>query len=680
MGIAPMHSRSSIGNDPALLLRLARDELQGRLRAGEPCTAETLLSEYPTLGSDPHLAVELIIAEFIIRRELGERPDPDALYARFPHWRDELQRQLELSTLRTAGEPSAGSAATETVPQIEPSPVGCPDQPIPELGPHEVREELGRGAMGVVYRAWDSVLKRPVALKKLVAGVLAGSESIHRFYREAQAAARLHHPNIVPIHGMGLHEGQHSFTMELVTGGSLADHMDRFSDPKAAVALMEKVARALHAAHQKGIVHRDLKPANILLDEHGEPMVSDFGLAKFPDAEADLTQPGRILGTPAYMSPEQAAGHSWKVTEASDVWALGVILYELLAGRRPFTGAKGEELAQQVITADPPSLRLIKPILDRDLEDIVLKCLRKEPTERYWSIGALADDLARWLRGETPRWYARSRLLHLVSVSRGRIAVALCLLTVAAVLASIGLLGRRSPSSSNTKPLVFLDEDENRGPWQLILGKGTQLPEQNGHLRLETDDIALLRFLPTIPWDRYRIRLQITDLAGTGEMGVFFGHRQVSAGDGVDHWFATGSFSGKARYSPDDKSPANRHRATIQAHRNREPHGDPKTEYAYALTGPSPKYFRSEPSVPHTLTVEVTPEIIRLFWDIEDDPFCSVDRARVWDPLLDSLADLKPDNAQKAPHFTDTGGVGLYCEHAAALFGHVVISPLAHSK
>src|SRR5438093_1689538 len=163
---------------------------------------------------------------------------------------------------------------------------------------------------------------------------------------------------------------------------------------------MEKVARAVAFAHGKGILHRDLKPSNVLLEECGEPMVSDFGLAKFLDASVELTQAGQRMGTPAYMAPEQASGQTDRVGPVSDVWALGVILYELLAGRRPFTATERDELTKQILSTDPPSPRLLRPDLDEALQTVVLKCLAKEPRRRYASAAALADDLARWLRGE----------------------------------------------------------------------------------------------------------------------------------------------------------------------------------------------------------------------------------------------------------------------------------------
>src|SRR5262245_24632898 len=189
------------------------------------------------------------------------------------------------------------------------------------LGKYELVEEIAVGGMGVVYRARDTLLNRDVALKTIRSGLLAQPEEVERFYHEARAAAHLHHPNIVPIYDIALEEGQHYFTMALVRGGTLTHHLERLrQDPRAAVTLIEKVCRAVQHAHEQGVLHRDLKPANILIDEHGEPVVSDFGLAKFLHGDVNMTQAGQRLGTPSYMAPEQAVGDADRVSARTDVW------------------------------------------------------------------------------------------------------------------------------------------------------------------------------------------------------------------------------------------------------------------------------------------------------------------------------------------------------------------------
>jgi hypothetical protein len=276
--------------------------------------------------------------------------------------------------------------------------------PLRSFGDYELLHEIARGGMGVVYRARQVSLNRVVALKMILAGGFASKEDVARFRVEAEAAAHLDHPRIVPIHEIGEHDGHHFFSMKLVEGGSLADLAPSLlGNPKAAVALMIQVARAVHHAHQRGILHRDLKPANVLIGADGEPYVTDFGLAKKIEGDSGLTHTGQVMGTPAYMPPEQAAGQIQALTTSSDVYSLGAILYHLLAGQPPFKASSVLDTLRLVMEGEPPSLRPTSPGVDRELEAVVLKCLAREPESRYESAGAFADDLARWLEGEPVR-------------------------------------------------------------------------------------------------------------------------------------------------------------------------------------------------------------------------------------------------------------------------------------
>ena len=280
------------------------------------------------------------------------------------------------------------------------------------FGDYELIEEIARGGMGAVFRARQISLNRPVALKMILARQLIPPGAIQRFQTEAGAAARLDHPHIVPIYEVGVYDDQHYFTMKLVEGGTLADvaasrksAADFSSGKNSALfqntaTVMEKVARAVHHAHQRGILHRDLKPSNILLDSHGEPHVTDFGLAKLAEDDSSLTMSAEVLGTPAYMSPEQAAGKSKQLTTAADIYSLGAILYELIAGRPPFASETTVEALRQVCETEPARPRSVNPSVDRDLEIICLKCLSKDPQRRYGSAEMLAEDLDRWRAGE----------------------------------------------------------------------------------------------------------------------------------------------------------------------------------------------------------------------------------------------------------------------------------------
>lgn len=269
------------------------------------------------------------------------------------------------------------------------------------LGDYDLLEEIARGGMGVVYRAWQRSLNRQVAVKMIRAEHLARPEEIRRFRREAAAAASLRHPHIVAIHEAGEFEGQHFYSMDFVEGRSLAEVLKEHAVPaRQAAAYVRTIAEAIQYAHDQGVLHRDLKPSNILIDRHDVPRVADFGLAKVLHSEAEVTLTGQVMGSPSYMAPEQAAGRSREVNARADVYALGAILYELLTGRPPFKAETSLETLKLVVNNEPVAPRLLNPGLPRDLETICLKCLEKDPERRYASAQRLAQELGRFLRRE----------------------------------------------------------------------------------------------------------------------------------------------------------------------------------------------------------------------------------------------------------------------------------------
>ena len=289
------------------------------------------------------------------------------------------------------------------------------------FGDYELIEEVARGGMGVIYKARHLKLHRIAAVKMILSGRFSSKEDLQRFHVEAEAAATLDHPGIVPVYEIGESEGQAFFAMKFIEGGSLAERLHEFqADPQAAISLLAKVARAVHHAHQRGILHRDLKPANILIDEDDKPRITDLGLAKNTADGSNLTNTGAVLGTPSYMPPEQATGDA-AVTTAADVYSLGAIMYELLTGVPPFRGESAMETVLQVRDGQliPPRKR--NEAIDRDLEVICLKCLERNPDERYASAAALANDLEAWLNNEpisisapsflaqTQRWFRQNR-------------------------------------------------------------------------------------------------------------------------------------------------------------------------------------------------------------------------------------------------------------------------------
>jgi len=343
----------------------------------------------------------LVVSELTDRVQRGESVDLEVECARSPALARDL-RELwgVIAVARAAGSHSA-IAPTVAPGHTSDFPSGQLALPA-RFGDYELREELGRGGMGVVYRAAQASLGREVAVKMILRGQLASKGDRERFEAEAQAAARLDHPGIVPVYEVGEVGGRPYFSMKHVRGTTLAQRLaDGPLPPREAAQLLASVARAIHFAHMRGVLHRDLKPSNILLDEHGEPHVTDFGLAKQLTDAHSLTKTGAVLGTPAYMAPEQASGNRGQIGPASDVYSLGVILYHMLTGRPPFQAASPGEMVLLVLEQDPVPPRMLNPKADRDLEMICLRCLQKPIDLRYASAAALADDLEAYLNDES---------------------------------------------------------------------------------------------------------------------------------------------------------------------------------------------------------------------------------------------------------------------------------------
>jgi TolB-like protein/tRNA A-37 threonylcarbamoyl transferase component Bud32/Tfp pilus assembly protein PilF len=270
-----------------------------------------------------------------------------------------------------------------------------------EFGDYELLEQIGRGGQGVVFRARQKSLNRTVALKVINLGQWASKAHLRRFRLEAEAAARLEHPGIVPIHEVGERDGSCYFSMKFVEGGQLDEVVKRKTMPiRRAVEFIAKVARIVHYAHEHGILHRDIKPGNILLDAKGEPHLTDFGLARLVESESTVTRTMEVLGTPSFMAPEQAVGNNTAVSSVTDVYGLGAVLYQLLTGQPPFAGGTTYETIKLLLDTEPRQPRLLNPKIDRDLSTICLKCLEKDPKRRYSSALALAEDLERSLRHE----------------------------------------------------------------------------------------------------------------------------------------------------------------------------------------------------------------------------------------------------------------------------------------
>jgi WD40 repeat protein len=342
--------------------------------------------------------VDELAEEFVARYRKGERPSLTEYTQAHPELAAEIRDLFPALVMMEDVRPGDGH---QTATAIRPAAgAGAPARGS-RIGDYELLDELGRGGMGVVYKARQVSVNRLVALKLVRAGELASEAEVQRFRAEAEHTAQLDHPHIVPLYEVGDHQGQPFFTMKLLDGGTLGQHLDRFKDPRLAAALVAAVAGAVHHAHRHGILHRDLKPANILLDADNRPYVTDFGLARRVAGSAGLTQSGAIVGTPSYMAPEQARGERRGVTTAADVYALGALLYELLSGRPPFVGETPTDVLLRVLQEEPLPPSRLNPQAPRDLEVVCLKCLAKEPERRYASAEAVADELRRWLAGES---------------------------------------------------------------------------------------------------------------------------------------------------------------------------------------------------------------------------------------------------------------------------------------
>jgi serine/threonine-protein kinase len=570
---------------------------------------------------------------------------------------------------------------------------------LPHVEGYEVLDVLGRGGMGVVYRARDIALGRIVALKMLRSGALADPQEIQRFYREAQAAAHLNHPHLVPVYEVGKHGDLHYFSMAYVGGGTLADHMDRFRDPKSAVALMEMVARAVHYAHCHHVLHRDLKPGNILLGEAGEPLVSDFGLAKLLDSALELTRPGDMVGTPLYMAPEQATGRADQATPASDIWALGVILYELLTGKRPFGGKSREELLRDIQTTDPPRPRSVQSRLPTDLETICLKCLEKDPARRYATAEALADDLARWQSGEPilakpapwPRRAWRKVRRHpFVCTAVGVLVLALA--------GALGALHYTDPDRdlkamqnvlSRGAPVKLIEE---KGPPRWLRWErgeaGTGIDPRGGCFYIQTVIYTLLELMPDPQVARFRFRAEVrhvSDPSHMGEVGIYFAHEKLVGREGPANSFLTLSFTDGSNSLNTVKDAKGQVfcRANLEYRYYREAKIDRNYHALITRPGKAAVNFYA-PSAPNELTkpwrslaVEVSPDEVCVSW--ENQPFAVMSRADL-EGCANELLRNGDETKNLTFQFDPRGSLGLYIVSGAAYFRNVVIEPLPEQQ
>jgi hypothetical protein len=522
-------------------LRRARAELERRLYAGEDCRAEEYFAACPALAADAERAKDLIYAEYRTRQDLGQRPDEEDYYRRFPQRRDELKRLFEFD--REVCPPPADLVVR----------AGGPDGPPVRF---QVLQELWDGPTGTVFKARDLGDNRVVAVK-----VFAGRDhDKQRFRTGAQQQASLRHDNILPVYTVGeTEDGRPCFAMEFAEGGSLDRRVAEKPQPLGEAArLVRTLAEAMSYAHQEGVVHRDLKPANVVLTADEVPKVTDFGLARRQDAPGGPSQAGDIIGTPAYMAPEAAAGRVHQVGPLSDVYALGAILYELLTGRPPFQARTVVETLRQVLTQPPPRPRRLVKGVPPGLESICLKCLEKGPRRRYRSAQEMADDLGRWLDGKRPRAHGPvARAIRYVRRHPLR-STAAAVLVLAAVLAPLTVYAtdperqrERIEGELRAGREVLLIPEKGRPPWsQWVTGDGSQAAflAADGSFGVECPKgLGMLELVRDPRHPRYRFSAWVHHdkvFIKEGEVGLYFAYSRHPAPNGVEHCFCTVSLNG----------------------------------------------------------------------------------------------------------------------------------------
>jgi serine/threonine protein kinase len=586
--------------------------------------------------------------------------------------------------------------------ELPTEPLARPRRPAepPHVAGYDILAEIGSGGMGVVYKARQIALNRVVALKMIRTGAHAPAADRERFRNEAEAVARLQHPYVVQIHEIGEADGCPYFSLEYVAGGSLADHSrGRALPPARAAELVEMMAQAVQAAHERGIVHRDLKPSNVLLTPDGKPKIADFGLAKRLDATAGGTQTGAVLGTPSYMAPEQAQGKGRAVGPAADVYALGAILYDLLTGRPPFKEPTPMETMFKVVNEEPPPPTSWRADLPQDLETICLKCLAKEPKERYASAGELAGRLRLFLEGKPipdrpERWPARLR--RWVRRRPVRSTAAAAVGTAAALVGiTLGVLALVNYYSDPARQLEAVRREVREGKavtlvpetglprWhRLALGeeRSKTYADRDQPLAVHTDGLALVELLPATQRRSYRLSADVRHETSrlNGAVGLYFGHSSRTTPEGTEHYFFHLAFADEGSEK-------------AQVALNARAYGEKNLEVfcnTLGLTGFTGQLEGSPGPGQLTrpwrrLVVERTPDQVRVFCDgvrltgmVGRQPleFLSRDAVAL---KANSFFLRRPERQGYAPpQLAPEEGLGLYVFLGSASFRNVVLEPL----
>jgi serine/threonine-protein kinase len=634
------------------------------------------------------------------RRLHKEAVDLEDLCADTPDVLDELARRIRVLE---GMDPGQSVTPAWDVPTTPPAAQRERPETPPTVPGYEVLSKLGEGGMGVVYKVRNLTMGRVEALK-MVRPLLAPTPQVsQRFQKEIHATAQLEDPRIVRIYAAGEHEGQPYYTMEFIPGGSLARQMDRFhNDPRAAASLLARVAWAVDFLHTKNIIHRDLKPGNILLKED-EPLVSDFGLARCFDEQFDasgsasagagshLTQTGELMGTLVYMSPEQAAGQTGKLTPASDVWALGVMLYELLTGRRPFVDSTHELIREHIQTAEPARPRTVQPQVNPDLEAICLRCLEKDATRRYRSAAELADHLERWLRGEPilpERWPRRlwrtTRRHPTLAVAAALLMIFVPVLAIVAwtVLHPDSTKGARLASENRGKILAALRTGRTvelipaTGPptwfdWARKDALDTATDAAGKPFAVHGDDLALVELAPRCP-RRFRLRVQVHHDGGdrNGDVGVYFAYSKKATAKGLPVDGFCGLVFNDVAPMPGKEVSMVRASVYLVIPSDTD-------RYAIRTARLADSTFKPAglPAVEpwRTLEVVMSPSKLNMTWD--GVPLKEVPRAE-FDRMADFLLTHSPVRPKDDPRFQTDEALGLFVRRGTAWFRSCTLEPL----
>jgi serine/threonine-protein kinase len=635
---------------------------------------------------------ELLLEWERLRRE-GRTVPAEELCRDCPQHLEEVsQRIAALQKIYKALDTPESNATVEDRPIRAPAPGHWP-----AVAGYRIEGELGRGGMGVVYKAWHFGLKREVALKMILAGAHAGERDLERFRTDAEALAQLKHPNVVPIYEIGESEGRPYFSLEFVEGGNLAAHCGgKPLPPQRAAELVEVLARAVQAAHERGIIHRDLKPANVLLTPDGTPKLTDFGLAKRLDAGIGQTQTGAVMGTASYMAPELAQGKAKEAGPAADIYALGAILYELLTGRPPFKAETHVDTLLQVVRDELVPPRRLQPKLPRDLETICLKCLTKNPRQRYASAGELADRLRLYLDGkpipDRPKgWFvkswqwARRRPLRSTAI----------LLALSMAIATPFFIYYAAPDRprkevvrllANGEPYVFEGDEETPGPFRWVISDpGPPKPMREEKCwSVQTFTLSLLELVPDPQQESYRFsaRLRHDSSADNGRIGIYFGHRIHRTGRAVKHTFYTLSFADQGREATMIRTPEGKplSRALLQCR-----YFEKKPAFDFSPKGPVGEGKLFTPALPVTgkapwrgLAVTVTPTTIRAYWENEALQFelvGEVSRKALVQHTKDFLSVTSATSGTDAD-FRPRSGLGLFFFRSSASFQRIALEPI----